>query len=178
MVIDLTRLPVVINTDVCPSSIVLRTARAHGVDGIPRRTNEDRWGKVKTFEAEVKASRAYKDGVIFQEFRLDLGHILPKTKAGDITQSPFEVATWARDHFSGTSSTWRVRISIEQQYNKNGQVWFVTLTDERALLPVVTLTAKNLARGELSLNEPLPLTIANKKGGPMSVWDYLNETTD
>jgi hypothetical protein len=190
MVIDLTRRPVFINTDICQNSVVIRTASGAGVDGRLRRKlepgerlkgrGETRGGKDAT-EVAIGALRVGPKRTIM-ECRLPIDHVLRRGPKDPIP-NPFEVATVVRDAFTDTMGAWRVQILVEHTSNKNGDLWLITLRDEGLKTDLFTATAKELdtTDGHLSIpgvksnEDRLPLERMRGEGveGPLSVWDRL-----
>ncbi len=189
MVIDLTRRPVFLNTDICLNSIVVRTSSNGEVDGRLRRQMEksehrrsrnERMAGAHLVELDVGATRVTPSRNIM-ESRLPLNHILLRHK-DDPIPNPYEVATVYVDAFTQKTGTWRARISIEQAKNKNGSLWLITIRDEVAKIDLVTATVKELeterARG-LTLgghgpDDQLPLErMGARPTGKLSVWERL-----
>lgn len=191
MVIDLTRRPIFINTDICPSWVVVRTAANTEVDGRVRRTVDSRYtrgrgerhGGNKTLIVDIGAQRA-REGRTVMEVRLPLDHVV-RRRMDEPRPNPFEVATLYTDAFTKTVGTWRAQILVECTNNKNGSVWFVTVRDEVENRDIVTATAKDLDASRHSVlvvtNQKPPdelfpidrLTPGAEAPGPLSVWERL-----
>jgi len=189
VVIDLSRKPVFVNTDVCPGWIVVRTASNGDVDGILRRKlerKEHRRGRGEKVngqftEVEVEAKHRSK-GRTLMECRLPVDHIL-RRRPEEPLPNPFEVATIYTDAFTKSQGSWRAQLLVERIENKNGDLWMVTVRDEVARMDIVTATTKNLdddARGLAIVvgvkhkDDLLPLQrLTAKEQPPLSVWDRL-----
>jgi len=160
MVIDLSRMPVLVSSDVCPDSIVIRTARDKTVDGILRRKidpknltpdngalrnrNEKKVSDVYEVAVEAQLSRS---GQTLQEMRLPLRHMLTWDPKNGLLPEPFEVATAYREGITKRLGTWRIQIKVEILQNqvkngKNGRIWLITIRDEGARRDIVTATMK------------------------------------
>ena len=188
MVIDLSRKPVFVNTDVCNGWFVIRTASDGSVDGLLRRRlekNEHRRGRKEkhagnssTF-VEPEAKMVHKEKTFF-ETRLPVDHILRRQKDEPLP-NPFEVATSYRDVFTQRWGSWRAQILIERWQNKQGELWVVTVRDEVTRTDLVTLTMKEIqkevATGIGTHNDDLlPLeriTALRAQPKRQTVWDRL-----
>lgn len=178
MVIDLTRRPVVVNTDVCTAWIVVRTAANREVDGILRRRMDQRQVVIDRYangrpNATITARAIGRRGrgerrmgdvnELRTEVELPTGdgssaRILKESRLPidhlvnkdphDPLPNPFEVATLYVDGFTGTMGTWRAQLILGRVRNKNGEYWQVTVRDEGARIDLVTVTAKDLAHGQ------------------------------
>lgn len=185
MVIDLTRRPIFINTDVCTDCIVVRTARTREVDGIlrrkldarqhvPRRGNEKRVGTMAEVTPEAEMAQG---DITFMEVRLPTAHVSSR-QPKDALPDPYEVATYYRDLFTNKIGTWRAQLIVELSSNKNGKVWLITVRDETLKVDIVCATAKDFAR-PVTGQELLPLQRGNPRLAPgrgtTSVWERLRE---
>ncbi len=195
VVIDLTRKPIFINTDICVNWVVVRTASNDEVDGrVKRRLEKDehRHGRGEKnigpgfVAVDVGAFRKREDRTVM-EIRLPIDHVI-RRNAKEPIPNPFEVATVYVDAFSKKLGTWRAQILVECSKNKNGSLWLVTVKDERTGQYIVTATAKDLDadRGvRLTLgnakppDELLPLERLSPSalvtGGPLSRWERLRQ---
>lgn len=191
MVIDLTRKPVVVNTDICVNWVVLRTAGNHEVDGRVRRSlekKENRRGLPEhdVMVVEVGAMRKRDDRTLM-EVRLPLNHIARRRPEQPIP-NPFEVATVYTDAFTKMMSTWRAQIIVERVANKNGTLWLITVRDETSKQFLLTATAKDLdaSHGGVIImtgvklpDEQFPLDRLSPSAlgptPPLSVWDRLRQ---
>lgn len=196
MVIDLTRRPVFINTDICEKLVVVRTASNHQVDGRLRRNlekNEHRRGRgeknggnnVVIVDIGATVETAHRT---LLEVRLPLDHLV-RRKADDPIPNPYEVATVYVDPFSNTTGTWRAQLLVEYVKNKNGGMWCITVRDDATKLDLFTTTAKELATGwggQLSIggqklpDELLPLQRVSQAKAPLgplklSRWDRIRQ---
>ncbi len=195
MVIDLTRRPVFLNTDICPSWVVIRTAANDEVDGRLRRKLEKkeyrRTRGAKSLggitEVAVGASRVASRRTIL-ECRLPVDHIFHR-RDNDPLPNPYEVATVYSDAFTRLVGTWRAQILVGLQKNKNGDLWLITVRDETTKIDLFTATTK-----ELETTMPIQLVLGPPKGDPesklpldridptsqgvrvpLSVWDRLRQ---
>jgi hypothetical protein len=187
MVIDLTRRPVVVNTDVCPQWIVVRTASNGQVDGLIRRIIEvrQRRGPVKQdmLVVAVGVRRQTKDRTIM-EARLPIDHVIRRHSDTPLP-NPYEVATHWVDPFTESTGTWRVQISVNHVVGKGDPVWYVILRDETVGQFIAILTAKDLDASEVVIqvgnklprtsDELFPLERINQSSQPepLNVWQRL-----
>lgn len=194
MVIDLTRKPVVVNTDICPAWVVVRTASNASVDGRLRRKldkNERRRGRGETniggemVEVEIGASSPPRTEKTLHETRLPIDHIR-RRRGDDPFTNPYEVATVYTDAFTGRVGVWRAQILAAYAENRNGGVWLITIRDEALKIDLFTASAKDLddKRGELTVegatlpDDRFPLNRINPgtATAPLSVWDRIRRT--
>ncbi len=196
MVIDLTRKPVVVNTDICQNWVVVRTASNSDVDGRLRRKlekREFRRGRGEKHvgnemaEVEVGAS-LQRPGKMVLETRLPLDHILRRKDDEPLT-NPYEVATLYTDGFTNKQSIWRAQILVEHVKNKNGGIWLVTIRDDGAKIDLLTATAKELEtsspvlimKGVPNSEDRFPLDRikggAKESAGPLNVWERIRRTS-
>lgn len=190
MVIDLTRKPVVVNTDICVNWVVVRTASNKEVDGRLRRRLERGDTKLGTAEhntvvVDIGAQKK-RDELTLMEVRLPLNHLLRRRREQGLP-NPFEVATVYRDGFSKLLGTWRAQLIIERSVNRNGILWLVTIRDETSQQYLLTATAKDLdaaAGGVLIFNGTKPpdeqfpldrLSPSTTPTAPLSRWDRLRQ---
>lgn len=195
MVIDLTRRPIVINTDVCQDSIVIRTAGAGTVDGLLRRRLEKREQPIRNVEKQQAADMCEvvptvslpRGGVTLREVRLPMRHVFARGERKGIPfPNPYEVATYFKDSLVGAQGTWRIEIKLEKVVNNNGTFWTATFRDLAAGMDLATATTKSLDFDNTlhSKLEPLPLERVLAKTGentplkPTSVWDRLRGSAD
>lgn len=197
MVIDLTRRPVVVNTDICPAWIVIRTAANRDVDGVLRRRmdqqsvgvgnrvfkqalgrrarGERKMGDTSELRTEVEMPMG--DGPsarIVKESLLPIDHLANKDPREPLPD-PYEVATFFVDGFSGSVGTWRAQIILGHVRNKNGEYWQVTVRDEGARIDLVTATAKDLAQGHGAFDEVLPLQRLSSQTAFGNTWERLRQ---
>lgn len=194
MVIDLTRKPVFINTDICANWVVVRTASNKEVDGRVRRTLEkdERRGAGESNAGphlavvDVGALRKREERTLM-EVRLPIDQVIRRSEKQPIP-NPFEVATVFLDAFTKKMGTWRVQILVERSSNKNGTLWLVTIKDEATGQYLVTATAKDLdasrggplkVAGARPADEQFPLERLSPSvlatGGPLSRWERLRQ---
>ncbi len=189
MVIDLTRRPVFINTDICVKHVVIRTAKqTGGVDGrIMRRIEKGsrtfaQWEEVIKDWAYLRIG-ASKDGpseTTIMEYRLPV-HDIVWGRRKKMLFDPYEVATLHWE--GGKRGAWRVHLTINYATNPNGVVWFITVRDEGAKLDLLTATLKEVFEhrklADFDHDDLLPLErLARELPSPgkrRTVWDLLRQ---
>ncbi len=179
MILDLSKRPVVICTDDCPRSVVIRTLKDSTISGIVSGALPDaKFGTLKEATIKPVATMSLGDGRVCLESRLPISHIKPRMSPQDLAPDPFIVVTAYKNTFSNTFSSWRLRLSIE--LHKNARLWYVTVYDEGEERYLLTATAKDLDKAkELLAPEEVPIRrLERMKGAPYTAWDWLNRGDD
>ena len=153
MVIDLTRRPVFINTDICTKHVVVRTASTQGasmdaVNGriarsLPKsqhRFHEEESAGQNLAYVKIGASKKSPQSTLM-ECRLPVQSIVGGLSQG-LLFDPYEVATLYLDSFTNKRGVWRAQLMINSAKNVNGTVWLITVRDEEAKVNLVTATLK------------------------------------
>jgi hypothetical protein len=191
MVIDLTRRPVYVNTDICTGQIVVRTAAGLEVDGrIGRKLGksyrfkgEQEGGKSLSLvtvgaQTEIRAPNGAR--LITMEYRLPVQEIVQAIRSGKVSLEPYEVSTVYADAITGLGSTWRAQIIVGYRENKQGIIWLVTVRDETAKVDLLTATCKEATTKGLTMRgDPESLLPLERLSSPtpalaiLSVWDRI-----
>ncbi len=178
MLIDLTRKPLIIMPEECPTSVVVRSIGDHVVTGLLT------VGPSKPMEATASIARG---GRTLYETRLPLRpnpsmeqgpawgpasrwgrgpapryqrHVEP-TKV-NIAPEPFEVATVCIDPVTGVSSSWRIGLRIERVEKMKRCPWVVSILDATTGMTLSTIAVSTL-NPDPEYEDPLPLTRAIKE---------------
>jgi hypothetical protein len=179
MILDLSKRPVVVCTDDCPRSVVVRTLKDVAIPGSISGSLPSENNPTTLKEAVIKpvATMPLGDGRVCLESRLPIAHIRPRGPQ-DLAPDPFIVVTAYKNTFANTFSSWRLRISIE--LHKNARLWYVTVYDEGEERYLLTATAKDLDKAkELLSPEEVPIQrLERMKGAPYTAWDWLNRGED
>jgi hypothetical protein len=184
MLIDVGSRPVKISVDECASSVIVRTIGNLGggdfgaANGLLTTKSTNR-GKV-TVTTVTPLVGLNKGTLIYQESRLPIAQAVPRAP-GEILPDPYEVLTIYQDHFTNTQGMWRLNFIVER-HKSNDRLWLITIQEETALTPIVTVAAKDLASkvDALRLAEPTPLQrFVQGHGQRLSAWDrILGETAE
>jgi hypothetical protein len=192
MVIDLTRRPVVINTDICLKWVIVRTASNREVRGTlqreyegTRHPSEKSIGN-KFIELTPGATRVLGE-MIYLESRL-----IPTRRTKNYPLcAPYEVATVYVDSYTRRRGTWRAQVTLEDAKAN----WIVSVRDEGSKVDLVMATVKTLEEREemdhndsiLQLRGPIkpqdevfPLNRIDKDQTPikpMSIWERIRNIT-
>jgi hypothetical protein len=188
VVIDLSRKPVFVNTDVCTGWFVIRTASNDIVDGLLRRRLEKREYRKGRMEKHagnnvtvvLPEARVIRGKRTLLECRLPVEHVL-RRKNDEPMPNPFEVATLYTDAVTKQEGSWRVQLILERWKNQNGDLWLVTVRDENTATNLIVVTMKSIeeeAHGVLGMHkdDQLPLqrvTTTQQPAKRLNVWDRL-----
>lgn len=194
MLIDLTRKPLIVYPETCPTSVVVRTIGNHEVNGLvsfwidneraARRRRDLKpdanitRGRSTLFETRIplpgtrreRGDDPYERDVPYRRWRDDL----PKSKA-NILPEPFEVASVYQDALTNVAGTWRAGIRIEFVEKLKKNPWVVSILDVTSSAVLATLAVSTLDPNPL-IADPLPLTKAvQRQVAPGNAWTRILE---
>ncbi len=195
MLIDLTRKPLIIYPEICPTSVVVRTIGNHEVNGLvgyvidPERATRRRRdldpdakitrGKSTLYETKLPlpgSNLPYGRNPYIRDERIwPAEHPLAKDRKANILPDPFEVASVYQDAVTNVHGTWRAGVSIEHVEKMKKNPWVVGVIDVTKNLTLATIAVSGLDPNPL-IADPLPLTKAVQRTvQPGNAWTRLLE---
>jgi hypothetical protein len=177
MLIDITRYPLVLLPDECPSKIIVRTITAGGVSGILYQESIEETQRQTKTKHEVRPTETLSRGTASY-----LETSLPLLEAQQVTPiaSVFEGASvLSHTVYKDPVSAWRVRIAI--LFKPESGLWHITAWDlTRNATPLLVISTKNLdPHSRFMFGESPPLTRAKRTlvtgEVPANMWTRLLE---
>lgn len=175
MLIDLTRRPVMIQPDECPSMLLVRSISAGGVAGTVLKDPSSTPG-FKTNKNLIEISpleQFQRCSALYLETKLDI----LEAKSISPIASVFEAASvLAHTVTQDPVQAWRVRISVLYKESKIWQITLWDLTKDRT--PLITLSTRDLDPMSLHIGQVPPLTrakrvISSSSSTPLNAWSRL-----
>lgn len=195
MLIDLTRKPLIVYPETCPTSVVVRSIGNHDVNGIvsfivePERVTRKRRdlppdakltrGKSTLYETRLPLpgyNRATLNPYVREYDRhWPADHPLSKQneRRADILPDPFEVASVYKDFVTNVTGTWRAGVSIQHIAKMKKNPWVVGILDVTSSVTLSTIAVSGLEPNPLH-PDTLPLSKAIEKTiAPGNAWTRI-----